>query len=121
MRPQNLVELGGLARQADKDYVDRFFRYSVPKLVPEKKESAQTSVRGDVGREPISIEPQVQAKRRKPGYMISLEVITAMYTDLRLWKNSARTSNWEEMPLSETQLECEYSNSFSVGLLSLLR
>ena len=51
-------------------------------------------------------EPSVQI--RKPGYMISLATITAMYTDRKLEKGPVRTSNWETQPLSSKQLECTY-------------
>ena len=44
---------------------------------------------------------------RKPGFMISLATITAMYTEHSLSKGPVRTSNWEVQPLRENQLECE--------------
>lgn len=52
--------------------------------------------------------PEATVKLRKPGFMISLATITAMYTGCELAKGPVRSSNWEARPLSEEQLECEF-------------
>lgn len=95
-----MVELGGLARQADPDYVERYFKYAELKPVVKttKSPSASSAVSGT--------EPEPEPKMRKPGFMISLARITAMYTECKLLKGPVRTSNWEALPLSDTQLEC---------------
>lgn len=46
------------------------------------------------------------ATRRKPGTMLNLAVVTAMYTGCTLSKGPVRVSNWEARPLGEAQLEC---------------
>lgn len=98
VRPQGLVELGGLARQADAGYVERYFTYATPKSPPVAA-STSASTDGSTGE-------TTAPKMRKPGFMISLATITAMYTERSLSKGPVRTSNWEAQPLSEAQLEC---------------
>ena len=46
------------------------------------------------------------SKRRKPGAMMNLAAVVAMYTGCTLQKGPVRVSNWEAKPLNEEQLEC---------------
>ncbi|KAI5120394.1 hypothetical protein M0805_000173 [Coniferiporia weirii] len=102
VRPQGLVELGGLARQADPGYVERYFRFCEPKHISSKTKVVSS---GAVDTDPSAPPSAPAPKMRKPGYMISLATITAMYTERALAKGSVRTSNWEAQPLSDAQLE----------------
>lgn len=87
IRAQGLVELGTLARQADSHYLERYFQ--------------ATDVNGTLD----------SSKRRKPGAMMKLASVVAMYTGFTLQKGPVRMSNWEARPLNEEQLECAPSVS----------
>lgn len=100
VRPQGLIELGRLAQQADAHCDERYSRAS--ELV-----SNGTSSSGSAAAPP---------KKRRPGAMINLATVTAMYTGRELPKGPVRSSNWETQPLSEVQLECTHAT-----LLPILR
>ena len=87
MRPQGLVELGGLARQADSRFAERHFR--------------ATDLTG-------IMDP---SKAQKPKGMTNLASVVAMYTGCTLEKGPVRVSNWEAKPLNEEQLECALQTS----------
>ena len=112
VRAQGLVELGGLARQADADYVERYFKFAPPPkksaspIASSASASASKEKEAENNGNKATGEPPAP-KMRKPGFMISLATITAMYTEHSLSKGPVRTSNWEVQPLRENQLECE--------------
>ncbi|KAH8112253.1 hypothetical protein DFH11DRAFT_515747 [Phellopilus nigrolimitatus] len=114
VRPQGLVELGGLLRQADVDYVERYFRFAEPKpakpafMTPKANNTnSNTSIMSAKADKASEATPKntPALKMRKPGSMISLAVVTAMYMERGLSKGPVRVSNWEARPLSEEQLE----------------
>lgn len=88
VRPKALVELGGLARQADTHYVERYFRAT------------------EVLQKPSCTVTETEISAQKPGAKINLATITVMYTGCALPKGPVRISDWETQPLSETQLDC---------------
>ncbi|KLO15508.1 hypothetical protein SCHPADRAFT_927119 [Schizopora paradoxa] len=134
-RPHALVELGGLARQADpgpRGYVEKYFSVTNPGYLEEyiaslDKAGSQETQDDEASQEkengvptppeegsPGSPAPctnsskdttTTSVKPRKPGAMIALATITAMYTGRSLNKGPVRSSNWERDPLTEEQLE----------------
>lgn len=136
-RPHALLELGGLARQADpgpRGYVEKYFSVTNPGYLEEyiaslDKAGSQETQDDEASQEkengvptppeegsPGSPAPctnsskdttTTSVKPRKPGAMIALATITAMYTGRSLNKGPVRSSNWERDPLTEEQLECE--------------
>lgn len=134
-RPHALLELGGLARQADpgpRGYIEKYFRVTNPDYVEEylaglDKAEPQATEDDEASQEkengvptppedgsPVSCvgsskesNMTTSNKPRKPGAMIALATVTAMYTGRSLNKGPVRSSNWEKEPLSEEQLECE--------------
>jgi len=128
-RPQGLVELGGLARQADpgpRGYIEKYFRVTNPDYVdryleelekenmPNASKTATDDIQCDSEASPPTppdaetVEKTTVPPPRKPGSMIALATITSMYTQRSLNKGPVRSSNWEKNPLSEEQLECTY-------------
>ncbi|KAL5513500.1 hypothetical protein ACEPAH_3899 [Sanghuangporus vaninii] len=95
VHPQGLIELGGLARQADADYVERYFRAS------------------EVIQKTACTIADPRPKMRKPGAKINLATVTAMYTGCELPKGPVRTSNWEIQPLNKTQLDYAANDAHS--------
>ncbi|KAL5536567.1 hypothetical protein ACEPAF_389 [Sanghuangporus sanghuang] len=99
VHPQGLIELGGLARQADADYVERYFRAS------------------EVIQKTVCTITDPRPKMRKPGAKINLATVTAMYTGCELPKGPVRTSNWEIQPLNETQLDYAANDAHSALII----
>ncbi|KAL5531107.1 hypothetical protein ACEPAG_3983 [Sanghuangporus baumii] len=95
VHPQGLIELGGLARQADADYVERYFRAS------------------EVIQKTSCTIADPKPKMRKPGAKINLATVTAMYTGCELPKGPVRTSDWEIQPLNEKQLDYAANDAHS--------
>ncbi|KAL5492760.1 hypothetical protein ACEPAI_4207 [Sanghuangporus weigelae] len=96
---QGLIELGGLARQADADYVERYFRAS--EVI--QKMACTIAV--------------PNPKMRKPGVRINLATVTAMYTGCELPKGPVRTSDWEIQPLNVTQLDYAANDAHSALII----
>ncbi|EJD00121.1 uncharacterized protein FOMMEDRAFT_30783 [Fomitiporia mediterranea MF3/22] len=102
VRPQGLIELGALIRQADKHYLERYYQ-------------ASASLR-PAGSGTVSTRQSPKTKRR-PGTLINLATVIAMYTGKELSKGSVRTSNWEGVPLSEAQLEYAANDAHSAFIV----